>query len=96
MLAPVEERLELVQASLVHYVHKTEVYHGEVHHRSARGNRSVLLPLLVNALAHLPRGHKLISYLDRLLLSFSKGTLGKRTIGQGGSRNWWKISYSPH
>lgn len=75
--APGKERLELIQAGLVHDVHEAEIHDGKVHHRTAGGDGPVLLPLLVDALAHLPRGHELVSDLDSLLLRFREGAFGR-------------------
>ena len=82
--APRKERLELIQAGLIHDVHEAEVHDGKVHNRAAGGDRPVLLALLVDALAHLPRGHELISHLDSLLLCFRKGACFKK--GSVGAR----------
>lgn len=72
--APGKERLELIQAGLVHNVDETEIHDGEVHHCTTGGDGPVLLPLLVDALAHLPRGYELVSDLDGLLFRFRKST----------------------
>lgn len=65
----------MVEAGLVHDVHEAEVDDREVHDRTAGGDGPVLLPLLINALTHLPRGHELISHLNGLLLGVGESTL---------------------